>query len=694
MRPLLTTTKISLMPALMFSHLLTICAARFHPHVIGNTDNLGVGVRAVLEFIDPKNPPPILPVSHLIADSIGLSVTNHPKLAQTASPCAGKACATAPPTAIEYTCSSARLDLSKAKDSGGFEVICNIDFPGQNIYPFILAESFKECFAHCQQHNAGSSESRCAGFVYAPERAMGADNCYLKSSLNEPGLATIHLIGATASTPIPTTSPPVVVAAPAVAPQIADTSTLDRQARKISIKEVKELGTSTNKPTNKYVNHDNTYQPLHLSADLTVPGVNVDLIQNYGMAPDTGIWNGNDFVIKADLKMIKSIPQMARDGGKGGVVNGTNIFLFCDTVVFSDGSFVDFVSSSVATDEDMNGLQDKALTLVDHIGQWQDDVGRMRGFAQMTKGEEAYNKAVSGDGFRYAVWPEAAPIPVNHSTSLIYASLVYDEVDMENQNNYNLTYFGNTLLQTKVDPQFGPYADRIMPQMFGALQITYGSLAGIRAWGKDGIGGNDGYILLFGKNSDPNHPGIFAAKTTPDTFTDFSKYQFWDGSGWGKTVALQGHSEGSFLNISVVDLDILYLPKSSTFLMIYTTYPPDNKFYFRELLPHPGTTEGTFPPYTGFGYSDVNYADTIMTGKWASEGAVLYEVHPEVAMMYASGVHAGYFGEEDVTNGGDSILLSWTEQTGKSGAEGYAHKVARARITYDGKVPEGSSWSG
>ena len=115
---------------------------------------------------------------------------------------------------------------------------------------------------------------------------------------------------------------------------------------------------------------------------------------------------------------MKTVPSLSRDGGKGGMVNGTNVFLFCDTAVFSDGDFVAFVSSSIATDEDMNGLKDEPLTLVDHIGEWQDDVGRMRGFAPMTAGEEAYNKAVSGEGYRYAVWPESSPITLNSSTSL------------------------------------------------------------------------------------------------------------------------------------------------------------------------------------------------------------------------------------------------------------------------------------
>ena len=68
------------------------------------------------------------------------------------------------------------------------------------------------------------------------------------------------------------------------------------------------------------------------------------------------------------------------------------MFIFCDTAGFTttngttDGSMVSFVSSTVAVDGGMNGLNGKALILVDGIGAWQDDVGHLRGYAPMTTG--------------------------------------------------------------------------------------------------------------------------------------------------------------------------------------------------------------------------------------------------------------------------------------------------------------------
>jgi hypothetical protein len=425
---------------------------------------------------------------------------------------------------------------------------------------------------------------------------------------------------------------------------------------------------------------------MKLATDLTQPGVNAALVNDYSIATDTGAWSSEDFVVKATIAHMKTTPHLSRDGGKGAIVNGTNVFVFCDTGIYSDGEFVGFVSSSVATDQDMNGLQDKSLTLVDHLGEWQDDVGRMRGFAPMTDGEEAYNKAVSGDGYRYAVWPESAPIPLNSTTSLLYASLVYDQVNMDHQDEYNLTYFGNTLLEVKVDPVYGPYAVRLVPQMYSKQDIPFGSAGGFRAWGQQGVGSNDGEIILFGKGYDPRFPGVFVAKTNPQDFTNASSYLYWNHGAWrdeGPNIRLT--EDTVILNKSVLDFDIVYSPKAKTFIMIYLVYPPDNTFYWRQLYPEHDMTTGVLPPYMPRG--DVHWADKIVTGKWDTVDNVLYKApQPARGFIYAGGVHAGYFGDDDITNGGEAVLISWTEHTGQPGESsesGYAHMTIRVNFNFD-----------
>jgi hypothetical protein len=47
-------------------------------------------------------------------------------------------------------------------------------------------------------------------------------------------------------------------------------------------------------------------------------------------------------------------------------------------------------------------------------------------------------------------------------------------------------------------------------------------------------------------------------------------------------------------------------------------------------------------------------------------------------------LHAGYFGSDDITNGGWDILLTWTEHTGQDASStesGYAHMSAHVQLS-------------
>ena len=123
----------------------------------------------------------------------------------TATPCAGTVCAT-PSTLSLAPSIVCPADNNTAYNAGpasdNYTIICDVDFPGQNIYPFVLAASFQVCMDHCSTINTGQKTGgvRCAGFVFAPGRAAFADDCYLKSSLDNPFTATMALVGAIVST--------------------------------------------------------------------------------------------------------------------------------------------------------------------------------------------------------------------------------------------------------------------------------------------------------------------------------------------------------------------------------------------------------------------------------------------------------------------------------------------------------------
>ena len=539
---------------------------------------------------------------------------------------------------------------------------CDIDYPGQNIFPFTTVSDFLTCLLQCDNHNQLGLQPSCAGFVFAPERVNDADDCYLKYSLNSPGPATIHLIGATSIGTQPITYP-TATTQPTTGSESLSSQT-NAQFKTPQLSDIKLLGASTNKPTTQYLKHQMA-QPIDLASNLLTPGVNLDLIVNYPIAADTGSWTS---VIAGDMPLedLSDTPLLSRDGGKGGTINNSQLFIFCDTATYQSGNMVSFVSSSVATDSGMNALDGNSLTLVDQIGEWQDDAGRMRGLAPMTTGEESFNIAVSGEGYRYAIWPESSLIPLNNTNGLLYASLVYDTVNMTTQ-NANFTTIGNTLLLVSVDEKYGPGAQRIAKQLFQQNEVPWGSLGGFRSWGSSGVGGNDGKVYVFGQVNS----GVLIARTTPDGIADRSTYTYWDGKQWSNGM-LPTDSTSYMLDTAAMDLDIIYSPYHGTFIAVYLTPMADNTFYFRYLKSDSPIT----PPYAG-GSGD--YAESLVKNSWSSEQKLYTANTPCQLYIYAGGVHAGYFGNDDITNGGTKMLISWTQHTcqdASSEASGYSHMTA------------------
>lgn len=260
---------------------------------------------------------------------------------------------------------------------------------------------------------------------------------------------------------------------------------------------------------------------MKLEDDLLKPGINFDLITEFDIAGDTGPLTSTSSLLQDKLVDLSVVPHLSRDGGKGGELNGHHLFVFCDTASFTTtnethkGEMVGFTSSSVAADDGWNGVSGNSLSLVDGIGQWNDDVGRMRGYSPMTHGEESFNIALSGGGYRYAVWPMSSIIPLNKTHAIQYASLVYDEVNMFTQ-DAKFTTLGNTLLTISVDEDYGPTAERTVKRMFNQGEVMWGTIGGIRSWGSDGIGGMDGKVYLFGQTPQ----GVLVARTDPSKVAD------------------------------------------------------------------------------------------------------------------------------------------------------------------------------
>ena len=449
-----------------------------------------------------------------------------------------------------------------------YQIICDVDYP-DNDHPFELVDSFGGCVQKCDAYNYDHHHVQCLAALFIPSREGDANDCYLKSSIENPVPGALSIQGAirlgyaTTSTsspalplvPLSSESGNSQVNSPSIASSTSVTQTSTSSSSYatppsesivsapgiayasgssvIAPKVVQShlQGPTENRPTKQYLD-------IAAPASITLPnslltvGVNSDVTTGYDLSPDTGSLEINSST-QSYLSPLNEIPHLSRDGGKGGIVNGEHLFIFCDTGSYStttstkNGSFLGFVSSSVAIDVGMNGLQGDALSLEDGIGEWSDSAGRMRGFAPLTEGELAYNLVMQGQGHRYAIWPESSIIPLDATTGLIYAPIVYDNVNMDTKAAV-FTYTGSTLLTIAAGGKGGPVAQRPVDKIFDQDEVEWGCMGGIRSWGSSGIGANDGYVYLFGNTAG----GILLARVAPANVSDKDSVSGFQYKAW------------------------------------------------------------------------------------------------------------------------------------------------------------------
>ena len=441
----------------------------------------------------------------------------------------------------------------KSESGITYQIICNVDYPGHD-FPFKKVETFEACLQKCDAFNYINHKVVCIAALFVPSRQNNDDDCYLKSaipnSISSPftiqGAVRLSAIyGSSASTALPSTvkqssssissassttlstttktSPLVAASASASStnskPKVTWASGKDVITPKIASSQLH--GPTKNIPSKQYIDKANP-KGLTLDKDLLTKGVNGDLSTEYDLSPQTGILSVNTST-QSKLESLDGTPHISRDGGQGGIINGQHLFIFCDTGSYtkatssSDGDFLGFVSSSVAIDVGLNGLDSQPLNLQDGIGQWDDKAGRLRGFAPLTEGEQAYNQAVQGDGQRYAVWPESPIISLNAKTGILYAPIIYDDVNRDTGAT-KFTYTGSTLLTITADNKAGPIAERTVLKIFDQDEVEWGCSGGIRSWGSSGIGGDDGLVYLFGNIKG----GILLARTSAADIADKS----------------------------------------------------------------------------------------------------------------------------------------------------------------------------
>ncbi|KAB8356654.1 hypothetical protein FH972_024231 [Carpinus fangiana] len=422
------------------------------------------------------------------------------------------------------------------------------------------------------------------------------------------------------------------------------------------------LGAVTQDPVLQYIQHTNEQVPL-LPTNLLGTGINLGLITNYP------IYNGSGTLIVNSNSVIAPVTQkpfMSRDNGKGGYLDGYQIFMFADTsalITANNYAFGGFVSTSVAVDKGMAAAKGQPPVLTDMMGTWDNSQALPRGFAPFTTGEDAYTSQSVGK--RYGIWPESSLTYLDSQTALCYAALVY----IDPTSPTSIQGVGNTLLKITIPSAGGPVATRAVPLMYGAKEIDFGGIGGVRSWGPSGPGGIDGKVYIFG-NTFVNYYtcGLFLARVEASQVTNKASYEYFNNNTqtWSPTPPAQGTTAGVFVDGAYSNVDIFYSPRHLTYVMVFQTPFADNNFYWRYLqVPKP-----IKPTYAGG--SEADLAENLHKYKWSPATLLFQAPKPADGLyVYAGGVSMGYFDKDDIVNGGTKMLLQWTAPLAANDPRGY-----------------------
>ena len=248
-----------------------------------------------------------------------------------------------------------------------YQTICNINIPGQDL-PFQSVATFTDCVAQCDFINSQAKENDCVAAIFTPGRINDANDCDLKYAANDATTVTGSVEGAIL---IPNAVTLVTTGTTSISsgPTVSYASGTKVVVPTIAYSQLH--GPAQNYPTPQYFKLP-LPPDLTLTANLLYVGVEGDLSIDYPISRDTGILPLNA-TMQPLLTELTDTRHLSRDGGKGGLINGEHLFVFCDTGSYStttdntNSNFLAFVSSSVATDVGMYALHGNPIHLQDGI---------------------------------------------------------------------------------------------------------------------------------------------------------------------------------------------------------------------------------------------------------------------------------------------------------------------------------------
>ncbi|KAM7189448.1 hypothetical protein V8F33_010031 [Rhypophila sp. PSN 637] len=250
-----------------------------------------------------------------------------------------------------------------------------------------------------------------------------------------------------------------------------------------------------------------------------------------------------------------NLPNIYRDGGGGGKINGINFIIFSDSLYTSGGvpksdnsNLVNFSSNSLAA----SNYDGRAIQSLFDFGTTQ----------KGPKQQIPYYYDGGENDFTTAIWPNQGIATLcGGICGVSFPSVINRTAISAGQDSRSVLY--NTSIQISLTA-FGPVVTRPTQRLFIRGEPLFG--------GFGTLVGTDGYLYLFAtitKTADSN--GVKMARVRQHSFADRSQYQYWNGNSWSSK--MPAYADGGAANIfsySQEFLGILYGPGTGD--LFYSTY--------------------------------------------------------------------------------------------------------------------------
>lgn len=246
--------------------------------------------------------------------------------------------------------------------------------------------------------------------------------------------------------------------------------------------------------------------------------------------------NANPLNLKPGVQTLghttSNLPNIYRDGGGGGRINGKDFLIFSDGIYTTDGrvpadtslgNWANFSSNSIAC----SNCDGRGVTSLQDFGTQQ------RGPNQQIP----YFYGSGEDDQNTAVWPNQGIATLCEGICGVSFPVVVNRTEIEAGRNGDLY---NTSIQITVTG-YGPAVRRPTQGLFRRGEPLFGSFGTLV--------GIDGYLYMFATitKTPKGRNGLKMARVPQGSWSDRRKYQFWSGSAW--TDVMPAYDDGGKANI-------------------------------------------------------------------------------------------------------------------------------------------------